>query len=149
MVIGMLKEEKELDEIWFETDTTMYFQQKDGLHRAYYDQEDGDLKYEPIGRLYIYQITIIRDVYDRYEPLYNLEYEDMIYNERKIVKNRTFNDLINFIDKQKLILCGKECIEFILSVSIIFENDRKVNGIPFVIKEKVNFGRENLPMHGF
>ena len=63
----MLKVEKELDEIWFETDTTMYFQQKDGLHRAYYDQEDGDLEYEPIGRMYIYKITIIRDVYDRSE----------------------------------------------------------------------------------
>lgn len=138
--------EKELEEIWFEFDNTMYIQHTTGLLKAEYNWESWDFEDEPIGNIYIYQITIIRDIHDRFEPLYNLEYDDMLFNERKIIKNKTFNELINFIDKQKLIFCGKECIEFILSFALIFQNDEKFNGIQFVIKEKVDFEKENLPM---
>ncbi|WP_296870591.1 hypothetical protein [uncultured Methanobrevibacter sp.] len=54
-------------------------------------------------KLYIHQIIIKRDIKDRYEQLYSIKYDDYIFNETKIIENKTYSGLVNFMDKQKVI----------------------------------------------
>ena len=127
---------KNLEKVYF---GTMYYQKPKGL---YYKGE-----YKVIGKLYIHQIIIKRDIKDRYEPLYSIKYDDYIFHETKIIENKTYSELVNFIDKQKIITKKKRLIEFILSHCITRKLDTIVNGIEFVKKEKVDFEKEGLPRH--
>lgn len=118
-----------------------YFQVNQGIIK-----QQGDEKPINIGKIYIHQMTIKRDVKDRYEPLYSIKYDDLIFNEINLIENRTFDELVNFIDKQKLIYEKHGVIENILFYNIIY-NHGTVNGINFIVKEKVDFEKENLPLH--
>ena len=117
-----------------------YFQVPQGIMK-----EEENVKPINIGKMYIHQMTIKRDVNDRYEPLYSIKYDDLIFNELKIIENKTFDELVNFVYKQQLIYEKKSVIEDILSYNIIY-NHGTVNGIEFIIKEKHDFEKENLPM---
>ena len=97
-------------------------------------------------KLYIHQIIIKRDIKDRYEQLYSIKYDDYILNETKIIENKTYSGLVNFMDKQKVI-SEKSFIEYLLSSCITYKHDTIVNGIEFVKKEKVDFEKEGLPRH--
>lgn len=99
----------------------------------------------PIGKMFIHQMTIKRDVKDRYEPLYSIEYDDLIFEDTKLIENKTFDDLVNFIDKQKLIYEKKDVIENIFRYNVIY-NHGPDNYTPFIVKEKVDFEKEKLPM---
>ena len=141
-----LNEKVNLEEVQFGFDDITYVQSGAGLIKKTYNYESSDD--EDIGKIYIYQITVIRDIQDRFEPLYNLKYEDLVFDETKITKKRTFDDLVNFIDKQKLIIDDKKSLEYILSYSInYFSHDVIFNDIPFVVKEVVDFEDVDLPMH--
>lgn len=98
-----------------------------------------------IGGFYIHQITIKRDINDRYEPVYSIKYDDYIFNETKLIEDKTFSELVNFIDKQNLII-EKRLIEIILLSCINDLYDLRVNGMKFIIKEKHDFEKEGLPM---
>lgn len=100
----------------------------------------------PIGKIYIHQMTIKRDIKDRFEPVYSIKYDDLIFDETKTIENKTFDDLVNFIDKQKLIYEPKNIIEDILLYNIVY-NHGPVNGIDFIVKEIVDFEDEMLPMN--
>ena len=126
---------KNLEKVYF---GTMYYQKPKGL---YYKGE-----YKVIGKLYIHQIIIKRDIKDRYEQLYSIKYDDYIFNETKIIENKTYSGLVNFMDKQKVI-SEKSFIEYLLSSCITYKHDTIVNGIEFVKKEKVDFEKEGLPRH--
>lgn len=98
-----------------------------------------------VGKMYIRQMTIKKDVKDRYEPLYSMRYEDLLFDEERIVEDRTFDELVTYIKKQKLIY-EKQCnIEQILTYNLVY-NHGIVNGIDFIIKEKHDFEDEGLPM---
>lgn len=104
---------------------------------------DDDTKIK-IGKMYIRQMTIKKDVTDRYEPLYSMRYDDLIFKEERIVEDRTFDELVTYIKKQKLIY-EKQCnIEQILTYNLVY-NHGIVNGIEFIIKEKHDFEKEGLP----
>ena len=104
---------------------------------------DDDTKIK-IGKMYIRQMTIKKDVTDRYEPLYSMRYDDLIFKEERIVEDRTFDELATYIKKQKLIY-EKQCnIEQILTYNLVY-NHGIVNGIELIIKEKHDFEKEGLP----
>ena len=90
-------------------------------------------------------MTIKRDVNDRYEPLYSIKYDDLIFNELKIIENKTFDELVNFVYKQQLIYEKKNIIADILKYNLIY-NHGTVNGVDFIIKKEVDFDHEKLPM---
>ena len=73
-------------------------------------------------------------------------YDNIISYETKIIENKTYSGLVNFMDKQKVI-SEKSFIEYLLSSCITYKHDTIVNGIEFVKKEKVDFEKEGLPMH--
>lgn len=107
------------------------------------EKKDGPI---PIGKIFIHQMKMTRDVKDRYEPLYSIKYDDLIFNETKTIENKTFDELVNFIDKQKLIYEKKEIIEQILLYNVIY-NHCNINGREFILKEVVDFKKENLPQN--
>lgn len=107
--------------------------------------KEEDRKMITIGKMYIHQIKIKRDINNQFEPLYSMKYKDMIFDEIKTVKNKTFDELVNFIDKQKLIYGKKELIEDMVLKAIIYRHIT-ANGIPFIVREIVDFEKENLPM---
>lgn len=133
-----MNEDEMLDFVWLGEE---YFQVNQGIMK----QQDDD---EPknIGKIYIHQMGIKRDVKNRFEPVYSIKYDDLIFNETISIKNRTFEELVNFIDKQKLIYEKKSVIEDILLYNLIY-NHGTVNGIEFIVKEKANFVRDGLPKH--
>ena len=47
-----------------------------------------------IGKMYIRQMTIKKDVKDRYEPLYSMRYDDLIFKEERLVEDKTFDELV-------------------------------------------------------
>ena len=117
-----------------------YCQRSTGIMK----KQDEDTKFK-VGNMYIRQMTIKKDVKDRYEPLYSMRYEDLLFDEERIVEDRTFDELVTYIKKQKLIY-EKQCnIEQILTYNLVY-NHGIVNGIDFIIKEKHDFEDEGLPM---
>lgn len=95
-----MNEDKMLDFVWLGDE---YFQVNQGIMK----QQDND---DPIniGKIYIYQMEIKRDIKNRFEPVYSIKYVDLIFNETISIKNRLFEDLVDYIDKQKLIYEKKE-----------------------------------------
>lgn len=133
-----MNDDEMLDFVWLGDE---YFQVNQGIMKQ---QDDEDPK--NIGKIYIRQMEIKRDVKNRFEPLYSIKYDDLIFNETISIKNRTFEELVDYIDKQKLIYEKKNVIEDILSYNLIY-NHGTVNGIEFIVKEKANFMKKCLPMY--
>ena len=133
-----MNEEELLDFVWLGEE---YFQVNQGIMKQ---QDNKDPK--NIGKIYIRQMKIKRDIANRYEPLYSIKYDDLIFNETITIENRTFEELVDYIDKQKLIYEKKSVIEDILSYNLIY-NHGTVNGIEFIVKEKINI--HGLPLLKF
>lgn len=68
-----MNEDKMLDFVWLGDE---YFQVNQGIMK----QQDND---DPIniGKIYIYQMEIKRDIKNRFEPVYSIKYVDLIFNE--------------------------------------------------------------------
>ena len=105
---------------------------------------DDDTKIR-IGKMYIRQMTIKKDVKDRYEPLYSMRYDDLLFKEERVVEDKTFDELVSYIKKQKLIYEKQANITDILTYNVVY-NHGTVNNIEFIIKEKHDFELEGLPM---
>ena len=132
-----MNEEKMLDFVWLGEE---YFQVNQGIMK-----QQGDKDPINIGKIYIRQMEIKRDIANLYEPVYSIKYDDLIFNETISIENRSFEELVDYIDKQKLIYEKKSAIEDILSYNLIY-NHGTVNGIEFIVKEKVDFEKENLSL---
>lgn len=96
-----------------------------------------------IGKMYIRQMTIKKDVKDRYEPLYSMRYNDMIFKEERLVEDKTFDELVSYIKKQKLIYEKQANITDILTYNLVY-NHGMVNNIEFILTEKVDFEKGGL-----
>lgn len=133
-----MNDDEMLDFVWLGDE---YFQVNQGIMK-----QQGDDEPKNIGKIYIRQMEIKRDIENRYEPVYSIKYDDLIFNETITIENRTFEELVDYIDKQKLIYEKKSVIEDILSYNLIY-NHGTVNGIEFIVKEKVNI--HGLPLLKF
>lgn len=71
-----------------------------------------------LGRIYIHQIIIIRDELELFEPVYSINYHDLIYDKEKFVENKTFDELIKYIHEQKLFIGDNKKIKNIIETII-------------------------------
>ena len=117
-----------------------YFQGRSGIMK----KQDEDTKFK-VGNMYIRQMTIKKDVTDRYEPLYSMRYDDLLFNKERVVEDKIFDELVSYIKKQKLIYEKQANITDILTYNLVY-NHGTVNNIEFIIKEKHDFELEGLPM---
>ena len=67
------------------------YQDKNGIYTV--KKNDTSLA----GRIYFYKITIIRDELDLFEPHYTIKYRDLIYDEVRIIENKTFDEVIRYL----------------------------------------------------
>ena len=117
-----------------------YCQGRSGIMK----KQDEDTKFK-VGNMYIRQMTIKKDVKDRYEPLYSMRYDDLLFNEERVVEDKTFDELVSYIKKQKLIYEKQVNIADILTYNLVY-NHGIINNIEFIIKDEVDFKKEGLPM---
>lgn len=117
-----------------------YCQESSGIMKRL----DDDTKIK-IGKMYIRQMIIKKDVKNRYEPLYSMRYDDLLFNEERLVEDKTFDELVTYIKKQKLIYEKQVNIADILTYNVVY-NHGIINNIKFILKEKVDFKKEGLPM---
>lgn len=71
-----------------------------------------------LGRIYIHQIIIIRDELELFEPVYSINYHDLIYDKEKFVENKTFDELIQYLQEQKLFIGNNTVIKRIIETII-------------------------------
>lgn len=131
-----MNEDEMLDFVWLGDE---YFQVNQGIMKQ--QNDDGPIN---IGKIYIHQMEIKRDIKNRFEPVYSIKYDDLIFNETISIKNRLFEDLVDYIDKQKIIYEKKSKIEQILLYNLIY-NHGTVNGAEFIVKEKIDFTKNHVP----
>lgn len=99
-------------------------------------------KYTLNGKVYFFKITIIKDKLDLFEPVYSIKYYDFIFKELKTVENKTFDELINYLQEQKLFIGDNRTIKRIIETIIqhgydnsIIEIETKVFKEGYFIKE--------------
>ena len=119
------------------------FQNKNGIYTV---KKDGK---SLAGRIYFYKITIIRDELDLFEPHYTIKYHDLIYDEVRIIENKSFDEVIRYLQAQKLFIGDTKEIKRIINNVIlkgesIIDKETKVFKEGFFIKD----GRviENTPI---
>lgn len=71
------------------------------------------------GRIYFHKIIIIRDELDLFEPLYIIKYRDLIYDELRIIENKTFDEIIRYLQAQKLFIGDTKEIKRIVNNVIL------------------------------
>ena len=75
---------------------TLYQEFDDGLYER--KKKGIDLK----ARIFIYNITIIKDELKLFEPIFTISYKDIIYDEDKIIENVTFDELANKLYDERI-----------------------------------------------
>lgn len=121
-----------------------YIQNAYGLIKYSYNLR-GSYTKRTIGKFYIYHINIIEDIDNRFETLYNIIYVNLWTGRKETIKNKTFEETINVIRETRLIK-DKDSIEEFLYNSIFNMPKITIDGVPFTVRERVDFEKENLPM---
>ena len=86
------------------------------------------------GKIYFYKIIIIRDTLDLFEPHYTIKYHDLIYDEVKIIENKPFDEVIRYLQSQKLFIGDTKEIKRIIN-NIILKGNSIVDKETKVFKE--------------
>lgn len=73
-----------------------------------------------VGKLLIKKIEIISDKLGLFEPVYNMEYTHLIFNQERKLHNLTFDELVNFIDSDRCILGNDKTVRSILNQIIFY-----------------------------
>ncbi len=122
-----------------------YLQNIYGLLKHTYDHKKYQYDVKNIGKFYIYHIKKIDDIDHRFETLYTLTYVELWFRRMYTIKNKTFKELVNEIRKTELIF-DEESIENFLHHSLYSMPKITIDGVPFLVKDKVDFEKEGLPM---
>lgn len=123
-----------------------YLQNIYGLLKHTYNHEKHQYDVKNIGKFYIYRIKITVDIDYRFETLYSLTYVDLWFRQMHTINYKTFDETVEEIRKTKLMF-DEDSIENFLHHSIFSIVDVIIDGEPFIVKEKVDFEKEGLPMH--
>lgn len=110
--------------------TKNIYQNKDGIYSSKNKKED-----KLIGKIYIQQITITKDLLELFDPVFTLKYYDAVFNEFKVIEDVPFKVLIQKLESEKLFLHDNKGIEKLFNEIIIQCTDKKINGIKFIQTE--------------
>lgn len=117
------------------TDNTFYisdslFQDETGL----YEKNNKDTKILK-GKIYIEELTIVKDELELFEPVYDMKYSDLLYEHKKTITNVPFDELIEILDSERLFLDDKHGISKLIRKILIFGKDKKLKDNAFVKTE--------------
>ena len=114
---------------------------KRNLSDTYYQEYDKGLfrrKNDKLileGRIFIHQITIIKDELELFEPVYTLDYRDILYDKNKVIETVTFDELISKLSAERLFAGEIPQIRRTMSKIIVESYDKKFNNQQFITKE--------------
>ena len=89
---------------------------------------------ELLGKINITQIKITKDALNLFEPVFTMEYHDLMYDEKRCITDATYNELITQLDKEKLFKYDSNNIKRLMN-KILIESSDTIDGKPFLIKE--------------
>ena len=122
-----------------------YLQNEAGLIEYTYNLKKYRYNKKTIGKFYIYHIKIIEDIAGRFETLYNLIYVNLWSGRKEKIKNKTFEETVDAIRETKLI-SAKDSIEDFLKYFLFYMPKITINDVPVVVREKIDFKKERLPI---
>lgn len=113
------------------------FQLTKKIHQApsgmYLKKDKGNA--EPISKIYIKQITITKDELELFEPVYSIDYYDVLYDTHKSIEDVTFEELIKQLEAERLFIYDTKAIKKLFNEMFIHCHDKKANGIDFIKTE--------------
>ena len=87
------------------------------------------------GKIFIDELTIVKDELELFEPVYNMTYSDLLYEQKKTITNVSFEELIQRLDSEKIFLEDKHGISKLIRQILIYGKDKKINNKDFVKTE--------------
>ena len=90
---------------------------------------------ELIAKIYIKQITITKDKLQLFEPVYSIDYYDVLYDAHKSIEDVTFEELIKQLEAERLFIYDTKAIKKLFNEMFIHCHDKKANGINFIKTE--------------
>ena len=90
---------------------------------------------ELIAKIYIKQITITKDELELFEPVYSIDYYDVLYDAQKSIEDVTFEELIKQLEAERLFVYDTKAIKKLFNEMFIHCHDKKANGIDFIKTE--------------
>lgn len=90
---------------------------------------------ELIAKIYIKQITITKDELELFEPVYSIDYYDILYDAHKSIEDVTFEELIKQLEAERLFIYDTKAIKKLFNEVFIHCHDKKANGIDFIKTE--------------
>lgn len=123
------KERKEKNANRWNLSSTIHQEYDNGLFR----KKNNTLILE--ARIFIYHITIIKDELNLFDPIYTINYKDILYNEDKIIENATFDELVSKLYAERLFTEEIPQIRRIISNIIVEGYDKRFNDTPFITRE--------------
>ena len=90
---------------------------------------------ELIAKIYIKQITITKDELELFEPVYSIDYYDVLYDAHKSIEDVTFEELIKQLEAERLFVYDTKAIKKLFNEMFIHCHDKKANGIDFIKTE--------------
>lgn len=95
----------------------------------------GKKETELIAKIYIKQITITKDELELFEPVYSIDYYDILYDAHKSIEDVTFEELIKQLEAERLFVYDTKAIKKLFNEMFIHCHDKKANGIDFIKTE--------------
>lgn len=92
-------------------------------------------KSDIIAKIYIKQITITKDELRLFEPVYSIDYYDILYDTHKSIEDVTFEELIKQLEAERLFVYDTKAIKKLFNEMFIHCHDKKANGIDFIKTE--------------
>ena len=94
-----------------------------------------DSKGELVSRMYINQVTITKDALGLFEPVYSIDYIDIIYQTNKTIEEVTFEELIKSIESERLFKYDIRGLRKLFNDILLSSYDKKLNGKDFIKTE--------------
>lgn len=113
------------------------FQLTEKIHQATSGMyiKKGKNNAELIAKIYIKQITITKDELELFEPVYSIDYYDVLYDAHKSIEDVTFEELIKQLEAERLFVYDTKAIKKLFNEMFIHCHYKKANGIGFIKTE--------------
>ena len=85
--------------------------------------------------IFLYNITIVRDELEMFEPVYTVKYKDLIFNEYRVIENATFSELTSKLYDERLFIDDIAQVRRLISEIINGSHNKKIKDVKFITTE--------------
>ena len=103
-----------------------YYQYPQGIFIT--NKKHGHSEEELVAKINIKKIELISDKLGLFEPVYNMTYKNLVFNQTRTLKNMTFNELASYLDNDMVVLGDDKTARKILRSIIITDVNNEHKG---------------------